>query len=122
MTRWVTAILAIALTLGAVAWSLGIYQILALSLYEEQFAAAMLAACMALTFLHLPARRDAKRTRVPWYDWAAAAAGFAAAGYIAVQYASIVDLILLGHIHLLECVREHESVHADHHRRRQLLR
>jgi TRAP transporter 4TM/12TM fusion protein len=96
VTRWVTAILAIALTLGAVAWSLGIYQILALSLYEEQFAAAMLAACMALTFLHLPARRDAKRTRVPWYDWAAAAAGFAAAGYIATRYASIVDLILLG--------------------------
>ena len=96
MTRWVTSILAIALTLGAVAWSLGIYQILALSLYEEQFAAAMLSACMALTFLHLPARRGTPRLRVPWYDWAAAVAGAGAAGYIAVQYASIVDLILLG--------------------------
>ncbi|HEX6317817.1 MAG TPA: TRAP transporter fused permease subunit [Burkholderiales bacterium] len=96
MTRWVTALLAIALTLGAVAWSLGIYQILDLSLYEEQFAAAMLSACMALTFLHLPARRNAPRPRAPWYDWLAAAAGAAAAGYIAVQYASIVDLILLG--------------------------
>jgi len=96
VTRWVTALLAIALTLGAVAWSLGIYQILDLSLYEEQFAAAMLSACMALTFLHLPARRAAPRPRVPWHDWLAAAAGAAAAGYISVQYASIVDLILLG--------------------------
>jgi TRAP transporter 4TM/12TM fusion protein len=96
VTRGVTALLAIALTLGAVAWSLGIYQILDLSLYEEQFAAAMLAACMALTFLHLPARRNLPRARVPWYDWIAALAGAAAAGYIAVQYASIVDLILLG--------------------------
>ncbi|HEX2198694.1 MAG TPA: TRAP transporter fused permease subunit [Burkholderiales bacterium] len=96
MTRGVTALLAIALTLGAVAWSLGIYQILDLSLYEEQFAAAMLSACMALTFLHLPARRKLPRARVPWYDWIAALAGAAAAGYIAVQYASIVDLILLG--------------------------
>ncbi len=96
MTRGVTAALAIALTLGAVAWSLGIYQILDLALYEEQFAAAMLSACMALTFLHLPARRNLPRVRVPWYDWIAALAGAAAAGYIAVQYASIVDLILLG--------------------------
>ena len=95
MTRWVSAVLAIALTLGAVAWSVGIYQILALSIYEEQFAAAMLAACLALTFLHLPARRKSKRERVPWYDWGAAAAGFAAAGYIAVYYPAIVDLILL---------------------------
>jgi TRAP transporter 4TM/12TM fusion protein len=87
--------LATALTLGAVAWSVGIYQILALSIYEEQFAAAMLAACLALTFLHLPARRETRRVRVPWYDWAAALAGFGAAGYIALYYPTIVDLILL---------------------------
>ena len=96
MTRWVTAALAIALTLGAMAWSLGIAQILNLSLYEEQFAAAMLAACVALAFLHLRARRDAPPAQVPWYDWVAAVLGFLAAGYISVQYASIVDLILLG--------------------------
>jgi TRAP transporter 4TM/12TM fusion protein len=95
VTRWVTGILATALTLGAVAWSVGIYQILALSIYEEQFAAAMLAACLALTFLHLPVRRETKRVRVPWYDWTAAVAGFGAAGYIAVYYPTIVDLILL---------------------------
>ena len=95
MTRWVTGILAVALTLGAIAWSVGIYQILDLALYEEQFAAAMLAACLALTFLHLPAQRGTPRTHVPWYDWLAAAAGMAAAGYIALRYPAIVDLILL---------------------------
>ena len=95
MTRWVTAILATALTLGAVAWSIGIYQLLDLSLYEEQFAAAMLSACLALAFLHLPARHGAKRARVPWYDWAAAAASAATAAYIAVRYPLLVDIILL---------------------------
>jgi len=95
VTRWVAGILATALTLGAIAWSVGIYQILDLALYEEQFAAAMLAACLALTFLHLPARRGTPRTHVPWYDWLAAAAGMAAAGYIALRYPAIVDLILL---------------------------
>jgi TRAP transporter 4TM/12TM fusion protein len=95
VTRWVTAILATALTLGAVAWSIGIYQLLDLSLYEEQFAAAMLSACLALAFLHLPARQGAERARVPWYDWAAAAASAAAAAYIAMRYPLLVDIILL---------------------------
>jgi len=95
VTRWVTAILATALTLGAVAWSVGIYQILELSIYEEQFAAAMLSACLALAFLHLPARHGAERARVPWYDWAAAAVSAAAAAYIAVRYPLLVDIILL---------------------------
>ena len=95
MTRWVTGALATALTLGAVAWSLGIAQVFGWTLYTEQFAAAMLAACLALAFLHLPARRDAAREAVPWYDWLAAAASSAAAAYLAVRYPLLVDLILL---------------------------
>jgi TRAP transporter 4TM/12TM fusion protein len=95
VTRTVTGALALALTFGAIAWSVGIAQILDLALYEEQFAAAMLAACLALTFLHFPARRGTARERVPWYDWLAAAAGLAAAGTIAVRYPALVDLILL---------------------------
>ena len=95
MTRIATAVLAVALTLGAVAWSVGIAQILGWALYTEQFAAAMLAACLALAFLHLPARGNAPRSRAPWYDWLAAVAGAAAAGYIAVRYPLLVDLVLL---------------------------
>ena len=77
------------------AWSVGIYQILALSIYTEQFAAAMLGAGLALAYLHLPARRHAPRTRVPWYDWLLASASFGAAMYLAVRYAQLVDIILL---------------------------
>jgi len=95
VTRIATAVLAVALTLGAVAWSVGIAQILGWALYTEQFAAAMLAACLALAFLHLPARGNAPRSRAPWYDWLAAVAGAAAAGYIAVRYPLLVDLVLL---------------------------
>jgi TRAP transporter 4TM/12TM fusion protein len=100
VTRWFTGILATAITLGAVAWSLGVAQIFDLELYNEQFAAAMLAATLALAFLHLPARRPGlidspARTRVPWYDWLAAALSSSAAAYIAVRYPLLVDLILL---------------------------
>ena len=95
MTRWVTGILATALTLGAVVWSVGIAQILDWALYTEQFAAAMLAVCLALAFLHLPARQHGPRNQPRWYDWLAAAAGAGAAGYIAVRYPLLVDLVLL---------------------------
>ena len=45
--------------------------------------------------MHLPARRGAERARVPWYDWAAAAASASAAAYIAARYPLLVDIILL---------------------------
>ena len=93
--RWVEGILASLLTLGAVAWAVGIYQILDLSIYNEQFAAAMLAAALALAYVHLPARRGAARRRVPWYDWIAVIASLGAAGYLTLRYAAIVDIILL---------------------------
>jgi TRAP transporter 4TM/12TM fusion protein len=95
VTRWVTGALAIALTLGAVLWSVGIYQILALELYAEQFSCAMLAAGLALAYLHLPARRHAPKPAIPWYDWVLAGASAAAAMYIAVRFPHLVDIILL---------------------------
>ncbi|MBI2318139.1 MAG: TRAP transporter fused permease subunit [Betaproteobacteria bacterium] len=93
--RWTVNTLAVALTLGAVVWSGGIYQILELSLYTEQFACAMLALGVALAYLHLPARRYAPRLRVPWYDWLAAAISSTCAMYLAVRYPALVDIILL---------------------------
>ena len=95
VARWVEGTLASLLTLGAIAWAVGIYQILDLSIYTEQFAAAMLAVALALAYVHLPARRGTARRRVPWYDWIAVIASLGAAGYLAVRYASIVDIILL---------------------------
>ena len=93
--RWTVATLAVALTLGAVAWSVGIYQILDLALYTEQFSAAMLSVGLALAYLHLPAQRHAPRLRVPWHDWIAAAASSGCAMYLAVRYPMLVDIILL---------------------------
>ncbi len=95
LTRWIEGILASLLTLGAIAWAVGIYQMLELSIYNEQFEAAMLAVALALAYVHLPARRGATRDRVPWYDWIAVIASLGAAGYLALRYASIVDIILL---------------------------
>lgn len=95
IARWVEGTLATAITLGAVAWSVGIYQILDLSIYAEQFAAVMLAASLALAYLHLPARRGEPCARVPWRDWAAAIASLLAAGYLAVRYPNLVDIIVL---------------------------
>ncbi|HVL35950.1 MAG TPA: TRAP transporter fused permease subunit [Burkholderiales bacterium] len=95
MIRLLEGILATAITLAAVAWSLGIAQILGWAVYTEQFAALMLAATLALAYLHLPAVRGEPRTAVPWYDALAAIASSAAAAYIAVRYPNLVDLILL---------------------------
>jgi TRAP transporter 4TM/12TM fusion protein len=63
--------------------------------YTEQFAGLMLAATLALAYLHLPARRGTPRHAVPWYDWIAAGAASGATAYIAVRYPNLVDLILL---------------------------
>ncbi|MDH4190888.1 MAG: TRAP transporter fused permease subunit [Betaproteobacteria bacterium] len=96
IVRWIIGILGSSITLGALAWAAGLNQILALSIYSEQFGAAMLAAAIALAYLHLPAR-DAghPKVRVPWYDWVAAIAAFAASAYIAVRYPDLSDIILL---------------------------
>ncbi|MBI4294434.1 MAG: TRAP transporter fused permease subunit [Betaproteobacteria bacterium] len=95
ITRWAESTLATAITLGAVAWSVGIYQILDLSIYAEQFAAVMLAVALALAYLHLPPQREQPRARVSWRDWAAAIASLLAAGYLAVRYPNLVDIIVL---------------------------
>jgi TRAP transporter 4TM/12TM fusion protein len=95
LARWLTTALAAAIALGAVLWSLGLAQLLRLPLYTEQYAAAMLAAALALAYLHLPARRAAARLRVPAYDWLAAALAAASALYIAVRYPALVDLVMM---------------------------
>jgi TRAP transporter 4TM/12TM fusion protein len=95
VARWIESALAVAITVAAVAWSLGIVQVLSLSLYTEQFVAAVLALALALAYVHLPARRDTTRSHVPALDWILALIAFVAAGYLAVRYESLVDLVLL---------------------------
>ena len=92
-TAVVAGALAIVLTLGAAFWSLNIPRYLSWSLYPQQFFAAVLAVTLALSFLILPARRGQARDHVPWYDYLLALVGFVAAGYIAVFYSDLVNLI-----------------------------
>ncbi|WEX10974.1 TRAP transporter fused permease subunit [Chelativorans sp. AA-79] len=91
--RPVASVLAICLTLVAVAWSLNLQRSLGLSLYPQQFLAAVLAFTLPLAFLMLPARRGEERATVPWYDCLLALLAFLAVGYVAVRYPQVVNLI-----------------------------
>jgi TRAP transporter 4TM/12TM fusion protein len=86
-------VLAAALTLVAVGWSLGAPRTFGWGLYPQQFYAAVLALTFAIAFLILPARRGASREVAPWYDVALSLIGLAAAGYVAVNYADLVHSI-----------------------------
>jgi len=93
--RLVATILSSLITLGAIAWALDVNIRFGLRLYPAQFLAAVLTLALPLAYIALPARRHTPRTRVPWYDWLCAAAGFVAVGYLTVEYQRLVDLILL---------------------------
>jgi len=85
-------ILAIVLTGGAIALSADLFRRAGLSLYTEQYLAALLAIATPLVFLHVSAGGERGRDAVPWYDVAAAIAGFAAASYLAARYDSLSEL------------------------------
>jgi TRAP transporter 4TM/12TM fusion protein len=87
-----TACLAVLLTCGAIALSADALRIAGLSLYSEQYLAGLLAIATPLTFLHVSAAGERGRASAPWYDLVAAAAGFLAAGYLAVRYATLSEL------------------------------
>lgn len=87
--RYAQAALAATLTLGSLAYSVGLTRKLGLVLFPEQFLAAAYGVCLALLFVSFPARRGAPRGNVPWFDWAFAAAGLAAGLYVAVHFPRI---------------------------------
>jgi TRAP transporter 4TM/12TM fusion protein len=74
--RLAQVVLAATLTLGSLAYSIGLTRRLGLVLFPEQFLAAIYGVCLA-------------REQVPWFDWLAAAAGLAAGLYVAVHFPRI---------------------------------
>jgi len=91
---WLVNTIAAALTLGGVGWALNIYARVGLEIYDQQFLAGMLALALAMAFLKFPIVGK-ERTSLPWYDVIFSLAGFLAAGYLALYYPTIVDLIYL---------------------------
>ncbi len=86
--------LAVLLTLGGIGWALDAYSRSGLEIYDQQFLAGMLAIGLPMAFLKFPITGKQKKD-LPWYDAGAAALAFAAAGYLAIFYPTIVDLIYL---------------------------
>ena len=59
--------LAVALTLGAIAWAADLFRAAGLLLYTEQFLCGMLGLALPLVFLTERARKSAS-AGAPWYD------------------------------------------------------
>jgi TRAP transporter 4TM/12TM fusion protein len=89
----VAAALAVLLTCTAIVWAADLPREFGLLLYTEQFLCGMLALALPLVLLSTRATKDAQPDAAPWYDWLAAAAGFAAAGYMAARYPELAELI-----------------------------
>src|SRR5260221_13404731 len=83
--------LAATLTLGSLAYSVGLTRQLGLVVFPEQFLAAIYGICLALLFVSFPVRRGATRDQIPWFDWLLAAAGLAARLYLAVNFPRITS-------------------------------
>ena len=81
--------LAALLTLGSLAYSIGLTRKVGLVLFPEQFLAAAYGVCLALLFISFPAKRGTPRTDIPWYDWLFAAAGLVAGVYVAINFPRI---------------------------------
>jgi len=85
--------LAILLILTGIAWALNVPRYLDVGLYPQQFFAMILAFALPLAFLSFPAKRDSKRTSVPWFDIVLACISFASVLYIAINYPELVLMI-----------------------------
>jgi len=90
--RVAQATLAAVLTLGSLAYSIGLLRAAGMVLFPEQFLAAAYGVCLCLLFISFPARRGAERGDVRWYDWLCAAAGLAVGVYVAVAFPRLTAL------------------------------
>lgn len=88
--RPVADALAFLVTLTAIGWAMSVPRHLGLGFYPQQFFATILAFVLPIAFLTLPARRNAKRGILPWYDALLAVLSVAAVAYVAVGYPQFV--------------------------------
>jgi len=94
----VVTVLAVVLTLSALAWAADLPRLFGLLLIEEQFNAFILAVALAMVYL-TARRRKADRGPPPWYDVAAGVIGLVAALYVAYDYRALSDAIAQRPLH-----------------------
>ncbi|MGH8689275.1 MAG: TRAP transporter permease [Burkholderiales bacterium] len=75
---------------AVVAWILDAPRALGFNLYAEQLLLVVLGLVLALAFIGFPARRRSDRSRVPPWDYAAAAVALGVCGYAAARYDYLV--------------------------------
>src|SRR6478735_5805602 len=84
--RLAQVVLAATLTLGSLAYSVGLTRAAGLVVFPEQFLAAIYGVCLALLFISFPVARGTQRTDIPWYDWLFACIGLAVGFYVATVF------------------------------------
>jgi len=82
------------ITLIALAWAMDLFQSFEIYLFPAQLVIAVLGLAVALAYIHLPAKRNAPRRLIPWYDWIAAITGLVTALWMSVRYPLLVDLTI----------------------------
>jgi len=87
--RLAQTVLAATLTLGSLAYSVGLTRWAGLVLFPEQFLAGIYGVCLALLFISFPAQRGKPRGDIPWLDWLLAAAGLVGGIYVAIHFPRI---------------------------------
>ena len=90
--RGLVSVLASLLTLSAIAWAANFYTLVGLSLYNEQFLAAVLGLVLPRAYLTAPLKKGDARP-LPWYDGLAAFIGFATSMYVYFDYPRLTNEI-----------------------------
>ena len=76
--------------LAAALWAVEAQRLVGVLIFNEQFLAAMLGLGLVATFVNVKASRSEPGDRVPWYDWLLTAAAVIVAGYVVVNFRTLV--------------------------------
>ncbi|MEK9678012.1 MAG: TRAP transporter fused permease subunit [Rhodospirillaceae bacterium] len=87
------AVLAVLLTVVAIAWAADLFRMAGLLLYTEQFLGGIIAIAIPLVFLSIRHTKSVEKHLIPWFDYVLAAMGFAGAMYMAVRYPQLAELV-----------------------------